>query len=279
MNRNTNATGNSTTTTTTHKQLVKLEKQCTQLTLKLRAQEEQLRAQDELLDAIFNCMMQKSERSRNEQIKRQDKKPRSSTGRTPMRKLSIGGGLQYLLYQHAEQPLVNELLDLSTIECPFGSTSGDGTRLWRTAMLVADSLWTAPERQCVIRAARAQDNNEEEMKQQVQTVGDAIDHWAIRLTSIVSGKPTTLLKPYMMGLAHNLERGQQVFLLRTYKVEWTSPEAQERYRTTTPLRDWIVEQELARSQESVDAAGKHVNGGDDEPETKRARLLDDGGET
>lgn len=261
-----------------NKRLLKLEDQCTRLTTKLIAQEERIRAQDEQLDAILKQVIQKNEQLRKlqQQLNKQQQQHQQdnnntpqSTGRAPMRKMSIGGGLQYLLYQHAEQPLANDLLDLSTIECPFGSTSEDGTTLWRTAMLVADCLWTAPERQCIIRAAMTMSHrdDDDDDKEQVTTICNSIDQWAIRLTAIVSGKSMALLKPYLMGLAHNLVRGQ-VFHLRSYKIEWSSPDASFKYHESTPLRDWIVQQEHERDESSLSPPGV-------EPETKRPRT--DGG--
>ncbi|GAX22213.1 hypothetical protein FisN_19Lh278 [Fistulifera solaris] len=255
-----------------HKQIAKLEKQCAQLNAKVKAQDERIRAQDEQLDGILQMLIQRSEEMRKMQLRFQPKKPRPMALES-MRGLTIGGGLQYLLKMR-QNPLANELLDLSTIACPFGKHSRDRNSLWRTGMTMADALWTAPERQCVIQAAR-ESAREEESQKAVDTVCDIIDQWALRLAYVVTGKPKEDLCNSFSALAYDVgrERSGQVVLLRSFKVEWSSPEAQERYQTTTPLRDWIIEQELIR-QVAKDNGAEKVADIDDQPDEKRRRVLD-----
>lgn len=278
-----------TTNNDTQKQLLKLEKQCTQLISKCKVQEERIRKQDVQLDLVLQLLIEKSEATRKEQNKYEDKKPRATTyERTPMAKMTMGGALLYVL-QHHPAKLANELLDLSTLECPFQRTSRENVGFWKTSMLVMDALWTAGERHCVIRAAHNDKNEGETVPPpEIQSICDAMDHWALRLTSIVTGRPVHSFRPYMVGLAHNIARDgrqQEVFLPRTYKIEWTSPEMQAQYQTTTPLRDWIVEQELLRQEdvsqeEEEDTVVERVNGGGDKeaPDAKRPRVEGNDGE-
>ncbi|GAX19692.1 hypothetical protein FisN_19Hh278 [Fistulifera solaris] len=255
-----------------HKQIAKLEKQCAQLIAKVKAQDERIRAQDEQLDGILQMLIQRSEEMRKMQLQFQPKKSRPMSLES-MRGMTIGGGLQYLLKMR-QNPLANELLDLSTIHSPFGKHSRDRNSLWRTGMTMADALWTAPERQCVIQAARESPRKEESQKA-VDTVCDIIDQWALRLACVVTGKPKEDLCNTFSALAYNVgrERSGQVVLLRSFKVEWSSPEVQGRYQTTTPLRDWIIEQELNRPA-AKDNGTEKVSDGDEEPGEKRRRALD-----
>lgn len=170
--------------------------------------------------------------------------PRPASG---LHGISVGTALQHLL-KCQEQPLLalfrsTASTSLSTLTCPYEMDPREGYSRWTLSMLLADSLWTCRERDCIRQASQEPHNGE--LQKQAHFVLDLLDTWVVRATAALEGREYKgNRKPYIPGVGKILGQKQLQFreFMEPFQIkDWSNSE----YQHTTPMREWIQQTEQA----------------------------------